>query len=559
MRKVILTILALTLTASAFWPAGGVKVVQTPEAISNPQMVYIEDGSVVISWEADRLIYCQKLDTTGVIHWEAVGVRVCLSDSNQRDHHMVTDGQDVWFVWQDERNDDGDIYGQKIDGSTGQRLWDDQGKAVCVKAGQQYVPDGAVLANGDFAATWFNLIADPYAVEAQRLDINGEAQWNLEGLLVSGQSIGGTPKVLPSGDAFLDVWTGIKAGDTDGAYLAQRVDLEGNLLWDTLGVLIEHGIGLYGLCSDIVGGAVVLFSKGNGKVYAQRIDSTGQVVWNPGGVQLNKLTLTEGEPCNSLYSSEERWTGISSDGMGGCFAWWEWTSNHEYLSIQHLDSIGNYVWDIPGIVYWTQRWTEIPNAPTRVCSDGNNGVMAVFDNLGWESPDPPPPHLLGIYAQRINSSGQVVFDTNGVAICLDSSNYYEGTKAAVAVPVGAIAVWLDKRNHPNASLYAQIVDTTGKIGSAVEEKPVVNSPLELEYRVDLTARTVLFSWSEGLGNATLSVFDACGRLVNQYHSASNSFVWDSRSQNGNPVSEGVYFVNLKTANAQATKKLVLFK
>jgi len=255
MRKVILTILAVALPAFAFWPAGGVKVVQTPNTIQNPQMVYLNDGSVVISWEADRLIYCQKLDTTGVIHWDAEGVRVCLSDSNQRGHHMVTDGNDAYFVWRDYRNDDGDIYAQKLDGSTGQRLWGEQGKAVCVKEGLQRRQKESVLNNSSFIASWEDENVEPRNIAAQWFNTIGQIFWEPNGIYVNrGTDRAYTPFVAPSGNSVVVVWRGANDGDTIGANFAQRVDSTGNFLWDTLGILIEYSSTPYGTCSDGRGG-----------------------------------------------------------------------------------------------------------------------------------------------------------------------------------------------------------------------------------------------------------------------------------------------------------------
>ncbi len=548
MRKVILTILAVALPASAFWPAGGVKVVQTPEAISNPQMVYINDGSVVISWEADRLIYCQKLDTTGVIHWDAGGIRVCLSDSNQRDHHMVTDGQDAYFVWRDYRNDDGDIYAQKLSGSTGQRLWGEQGVPACVKTGQQYVCDGAILDNGDFAATWFNLIADPYAVEAQRLDANGEAQWDLEGVLVSGQSIGGTPKVLPSGNALLDVWTGIRVGDTSGAYLAQRIDSGGNFLWDTLGVLIEYALSFEGVCSDEAGGAIVLFSKGPEPYYAQRVDSSGQNLWQEGGVpiQINQSMLS----VNNLESPAP--TGESerfiSDGMGGLFI-------HHGELVQHVDSSGTLVWSNPGVAFWERSGGNTFMDDPNQCLDGDEGIFVVFSTIG------DPDYLIspGIFVQRIRASGEVMFGTKGVTVWLGTNDFSDiSTSIGEAVPGGVICVWLDSRNTPDVSLYAQFVDTTGKVGSGIVEELPSTEQLNLEAQIDIASTLVSFQYSLPPNETgRLRVFDATGRLIlSQKITQSKGIVtWDVTST---PC--GVYFAQLVTTNnARVRRKLVLIK
>ncbi|MCK4333492.1 T9SS type A sorting domain-containing protein [candidate division WOR-3 bacterium] len=552
MRKVILTTLALTLTASAFWPGGGVKVVQTPESISNPQMVYLEDGSVIISWEADRLIYCQKLDTTGVIHWDASGVRVCLSDSNQLDHHMVTDGQDVWFVWQDERNDDGDIYAQKISGSTGQRLWGDLGKAVCVKNGTQRLQTCTVLSSGSFVATWDDYSVDPRDIASQWLNVTGQPQWGPDGIYVTRGTGGGyKPKALPSGEAVLDIWLGVRSGDTVGAYFAQRVNSDGDFLWDTMGVRVEFISTPYAECSDGLGGAVVLFGN-PGYLGVQRIDSTGQVVWDSGGVKITEFTRNNPQTNQSPYP-EPDWNGIISDDTGGCFVW-------SGFDVQHINSNGNLVWGSSSVPYWESDGLTYRLAATRLCPDGNNGLMIVFDNLEWTSPEWPPYVDQGIRVQRINADGEIVFDTNGIIVRLWNPDSLPGgdfNTSVNAVPGGVILAWTDNRHLPDYSLYAQIVDTTGKVGSGIEEKPLPTLHPSLELNATLIAKNISLRYSLPAGQAAiLQLFDVSGRLVRSQRvdQPSGKINW-----NVHDLSSGVYFAELRAAGARVSRKVVVIK
>jgi hypothetical protein len=132
------------------------------------------------------------------------------------------------------------------------------------------------------------------------------------------------------------------------------------------------------------GGAIVLFD-GYGYLGIQRIDSSGYVVWTPGGVRIKEYKLSTS---NILELPSSDATGFASDGIGGCFVWWRDTDAS--LRVQHVDSTGGKVWGFNGTAYWTREaYYEGPLVATKLCSDGNNGVFAVCDNLEWgDSLDP---------------------------------------------------------------------------------------------------------------------------------------------------------------------------
>ncbi|MBA7600035.1 hypothetical protein ES703_07081 [subsurface metagenome] len=564
MRRVFILILSLAFTTFASWPGGGVKVVQTPESISNPQMVYINDGSVVISWEEwgpQIHIYCQKLDTTGVIHWDAEGISVCLSDSNQLDHHMVTDGQDAYFVWQDERSDDGDIYAQKLSGSTGQRLWGNEGRVVSLQSGEQGLPLADMLVNNQLGIIWQDYgPTEPgldYDARTQWMNLNGQPSWGANGISVPRDlTRRGRQGCFRSGNNILALFSGRRESDTT-AMFAQRIDSEGNFLWDTLGVLIEYATGFYGVTTDNAGGAIVLFKKGPGPVYVQRVDSLGQIRWQLGGVIVGEQALDLKTNLQHMYLLDE-YTGVSSDTAGGCIVWYGVGGNT--LRVQHVDSSGNLLWNSSGVIYWKEEIADDPLQPTKLSSDGNEGVLAVFDNMGWESPDWPPPVEQGVRVQRINADGEIVFDTNGVMVRLWEPEELpeEFLSAASAVPGGIILTWLDNRYNPNNSLHAQLVDTTGKIGSGIEEEVTSSFKPTLDVITTLSSNLISLRYSMSRGeNGIIKLFDVSGSLTRSQKvtRAEGVITWDAAS-----IPSGVYFAQLATTNnARVSRKLLILR
>lgn len=566
MKKVLLTMLGFTLTAFAFWPAGGVKVVQSANTILNPQMVYLNDGSVIVAWHEQQgnltagHTYCQKLDTTGVAHWPASGVRVCMNDSLQwLDYDMVSDGQDVWFVWQDTRNDAGDIYAQKIDGSTGQRLWGDEGKAVCVKVGKQRLQTCAILSSGNFVVTWVDYSVEPVDIAVQWFDSNDNPLWEIGGLFATRNTGGGySPIVFPSKDVILDVWVGKRTVDTLSAYFAQRIDSAGKLLFDTSGILIEHAVNFYDVCSDGKGGAVVLFMVPETFEYAvQRIDSSGNVCWTSGGVIIMQPSLSISN--SPKIPLEWPLNGLITDSLGGCFAWFgKHTTLTASLRVQHIDSSGNLKWKPTGCIFWTMT-SRASAGEAKLSSDGNGGLMIVFNKILWDSPSWPPSEDMGILVQRVDAAGQILFDTNGMLIktwnpdSLPLPDDFE--YSSVDIPGGVITCWKDNRHEPVSSLYAQIVDTTGKIGSGIEEIPLPVTPLMLDLSsvINTTSLTVKYSVPDE-EPGILKLFDSLGRLIEaqKLNQRKGVITLDTRY-----CPQGVYFLQLKTQNKTLANKTII--
>lgn len=79
---------------------------------------------------------------------------------------------------------------------------------------------------------------------------------------------------------------------------------------------------------------------------------------------------------------------------------------------------------------------------------------------------------LDIYAQRVDSGGQVQWSANGIAICTVTKNQY--FPAIINKVGGAIIIWQDGRNGGvSYNTYSQHVNATGVIQLAVNGLSVI--------------------------------------------------------------------------------------
>ncbi|MBI4244900.1 MAG: fibronectin type III domain-containing protein [Planctomycetes bacterium] len=137
---------------------------------------------------------------------------------------------------------------------------------------------------------------------------------------------------------------------------------------------------------------------------------------------------------------------ITTDGSGGVIM--AWTDSRTGIDIyaQRINSEGTAQWTANGVEVGTSssRTESFP----KIIPDGSGGAIIVFVDLTSND----------LYAQRINSSGQALWTTNGVlvtdgaAVMLDqftSAGLWGNYDAFIAVPDGSggvIVVWEDGRN-----------------------------------------------------------------------------------------------------------------
>lgn len=108
-------------------------------------------------------------------------------------------------------------------------------------------------------------------------------------------------------------------------------------------------------------------------------------------------------------------------------------------------------WDLNGNEICTESNDQLY---PQICSDGAGGAIIVWqDNRSGNDYD--------IYAQRINSSGDILWSLNGVPICTEL-NWQEYPKIISDGAGGAIIVWQDKRHGGGwGDIYAQRINSTG--------------------------------------------------------------------------------------------------
>jgi hypothetical protein len=173
-------------------------------------------------------------------------------------------------------------------------------------------------------------------------------------------------------------------------------------------------------------------------IYAQRLGGgIGNPLWTTDGVVL----------CGAAGDQERAFS--TPDGSGGAIVTWYDARNGDWdIYAQRIDSAGNILWTGDGVpvcqTTGDQEWA-------RIVSDGSGGAIIAWHDSREVDCD--------IYAQRVDPSGNSLWNVNGVLICGtwdDQTNVQlvgDGTG-------GAIIAWDDNRNG-DRDIYVQKIDGTG--------------------------------------------------------------------------------------------------
>jgi len=270
------------------------------------------------------------------------------------------------------------------------------------------------------------------------------------------------------------------------------------------------------IASDSAGGAIIAWEddRSGMTIYAQRINGAGTMLWTSNGI-----------PIDSVFADAESAPVITSDGTGGAIIAWlddpGASTGYAYLYAQRISSSGSMQWTSKGVQVDTTA-ASIQSSPA-IASDGSGGAVLVWrrrsDNGIW-----------AVYAQRINASGAVQWQRNGVPIDTTVTDLGQDKMNPGIVndgADGAIMSWVSFRETTNPiseRIYAQHVSAAGTALWTTNGTPICPAPAIIYAQV-LPAMV-----SDGAGGAIVAWDD--GRIdpaseFAQHINANGAIQWGS--------------------------------
>ncbi|OGF17990.1 MAG: hypothetical protein A2W00_15065 [Candidatus Eisenbacteria bacterium RBG_16_71_46] len=441
----------------ALWPGDGVGLYLDPGVQRQAQSIADGSGNTIVVWAEKQLgdydIYARKFDAAGFAQWPKVPV--CTVPGLQAVPGLVSDGAGGAIVsWTDARRmPDARIYAQRLD-AAGARLWPDTGVVVCAASGMQIFSQMVSDGQGGAIVCWSDGRGTDMDIYAQRVDATGATQWAADGIPVCSapgeqpESWNRSFSLVPdgAGGAFV-AWSDGRWGTDNDVYVQHLTPAGVDPAWPLDGGAVCNAAGDQldvTATADGAGGVVIVWQDGRGpsstQLYAQRVDPFGWARWLP-----------DGTPVETSVGGGGWLPRVISDGTGGAIV--SWTSGGDIYAQRLSGAGGTRRWPDGGVIVCNAGGAQ--SLPAMV-PDGAGGAIVVWHD--WRAGGALA--SLDLYAQRLNSSGSLLWGANGAVLCsAPEEQLYPACTADGAG--GVIAFWEDRRDHVADYLHGQRLNAAG--------------------------------------------------------------------------------------------------
>jgi len=375
----------------------------------------------------------------------------------------------VYVAWLSDGNNY-QVYLQRLN-SSGEPQWDDNGMVVSNNDNATWIAvyhlnlavdseDNAIITTVD------QRTGDTWEVYAYKLAPDGSMLWGVDGVALTASGVSNmSPRltVLPDNSVVV-TWT-----HDNNSVLLQRISSTGALLWDT-GILIED--------DDAIG---VLSPKpivtAEGDVLIQWIRQSGAYPWAPDSeLYLQKYDLNgNSQWINSLVVVGPvqfpmgNWLQQSvADAENGSFSGWtEMSGNVQNAGVQHITGFGALSWT--GGVDLSTNSSNFRISPQLAVAEDTQALMAVWGEANGIQTQ------RGIYAQRLDNSGNRLWGSNGTAVVPLNSDYVYLDLSIAGFGEDLITTYIQQLDYTNNDIYAARLDANGDYVWTGETVAVTNS------------------------------------------------------------------------------------
>ena len=367
----------------------------------------------------------------------------------------------VVVVWSDTENGGRDLIAQKID-TNGNNMWGDNGLIVDNKVNRQEDPVIIKTTDNSVIVAWVDYSADEAGdVYAQKISSDGNLLWATGGVALCNlaeeqKSLNIVPD--QNGGALV-IWLDRRSGNQRHIY-GQHVNSDGSVLWANNGILLSQDTGeqtSHTFWEDGNGGAILVYvNKVTDKnIFATRINGDGSLPWG------NHIVV-----CNAPLDQES--PKITPDGTGSFIVAWRdlRNTNHGEIYAQRLNLDGSFAWSEDKVI----AGGDFDHKNPRVTISNDNGAIVVWEDGRND------PNFMDLYAQKINTSGDLLWDNTGLPIAVEPF-HQRNPRLISDGNSGAFIVWDDARNndHPNEDIYIQHIVNNGNLDFAQNGKVICDA------------------------------------------------------------------------------------
>jgi hypothetical protein len=484
----------------------------------------------------DFNIWAQRLAPSGELLWgDGAGIPVCNQEDQQRQPKICTDGEGGAFLtWRDDRNMDEtnwDIYVQRID-ADGNLMWSeaDGGIPLCTAEGEQKKPIIIKSEPGSAIIVWEERAnRNIYGMRISGAD-EMERMWEPEQGLPISRAIGDQNQVHLSPDndgGVFVIWEDKRFGGFPEVDVwAQHINIDGEIQWDENGILVcgaaeEDDEGFFTQFKPVIqpllnGGCIAVWGdkrSGSTQLYGQCLNVDGEAQWEETGrLLIEGLSQSAMKP-QVLCSGHREFVLAWLDGRSstlGCFPFIQKciAGENEVLIEYEQHGIPAYTPVVGGGRY-----------PVAILSEDGSTIII------WE--DHRRNQADAIYAQKISENGEYLWGETGVK-CADFEYDQKLPQLCTDDNGGAILAWRAPTNDSLYNVFCQRISSEGdRLWGEGGIKITENS-------VDETVEQIIPDGEGGaviLWRACESVFDTDEDLWIQSVNSNGEKLWEDDREN----------------------------
>lgn len=426
MRKILTILISLSsLLSYAQWSSNNTinnSVVIAPNNQATPKIISDNDGGVIMVWQDNRTnssssygdIYAQRFDKYGFKQWgDSTGLPIAVKPFLERYYEICTDGKGgIIILWEDNPSIYNTIIKAQRVAKNGVKLWSDTGYVVASYGNRQATPRIAYDNNGGCFYSYYSseISSNDYEIKVNRLDSLGNNLWGT-GNFVCQQS--GNPSDIAvcttTDNGFIMVW-----GDPRNAIITET------------------------------------------DLYIQKVNSSGIALWQTNGIPL----------CTKRFS--QQYQKAMPDNNGGAYV--AWTDRRDSISndiyIQRVRANGTFAMVDTAVAL---SHDDFEQYRSELAPDMKGGVIVAWYDF---RNGPAYPFDIDIYGQRVDSTGNIKWNANGLNVC--NAPYSQINPAVMSDGnYGAIFTWDDRRAGISIyDIYAQRVDSAGTLKWGADDAPI---------------------------------------------------------------------------------------
>lgn len=272
----------------------GLLVFKSSAIKSRPRIAADSRGGAYIFWiessEGKTRLYAQHIDASGKISWNGRPLLVSAPGDNVINYVIEPVGSSaIYSAW--EVNKSGrDILHQLVS-IDGKLQWNRNGERITNRYGDQTGPQ-PLYTDSYIMLTWVNESLGDKDIYMQKYNLKGQPQWNKDGLPVirmKGSQM--SQRVIRDGSqGAIVAWLDKRSKTQRGNILAQRINKDGRILWDSTGVALASNANseksYLNLLPNTGKSAVAVFKEnrnGLNGIFGQRILSSGRYAFEVSG------------------------------------------------------------------------------------------------------------------------------------------------------------------------------------------------------------------------------------------------------------------------------------